>query len=536
MANANKRKLSEDRLLHFFEALSIDIANFESSSDYKEFAVERLRTRCKKRAQISNPGTSEKALNLFREMNQRVVKHVDLRSDDINNARLLIRKILESFTSYLDPDDVQGVLYRDYIFDNWRFGPGSSNEVTGTHCAEKMYVPMTSTQSAESLVFELRMRHPYFNLYDRIDNGGVTRVSGSKLTTVPKNQDVDRTIAVEPSGNMCLQLAAGMYLEESLRRFGLDIRTQEARNKLLAQKAYSDGLCTIDLKSASDLVSPALVRLLLPPVWYELLMRIRSPLATLPDGEVLELNMMSTMGNGFTFPLMTLIILSLLYAVRSRDPRNPTLYIDFNTLGVYGDDIIVKSTEFQDVVDILHGAGFIVNTDKSYATGPFYESCGGDYYKGEDVTPFYVTELKQPSDIYSSINKVLSWCAKTDVFVYRALRYLFDLVGNRGPYLVPEWCDDASGIRTLLCPRKYKMLQVKTYSRRLKDDRYLMSLACGGYVFSRGGSTYFAPKDDNPRYRTVCRRIPTGYATGEDPLSRSSVVSQKISLMVSILS
>jgi len=179
--------------------------------------------------------------------------------------------------------------------------------------------------------------------YDTLHNTPTLIVDGSTLSTVPKNDKTDRTTATEPSGNMCLQLAVGSYIESVLRSIGLDIRTQEGKNKILAKLGSIFGhLVTIDLKSASDSILIELCRKLLPRQLFSFMLRIRSPETCLPDGEVVKLHMMSTMGNGFTFPMMTLLLVALIYAVRLR--RNgPTNYIDWKTCGVYGDDIIVTT-------------------------------------------------------------------------------------------------------------------------------------------------------------------------------------------------
>jgi len=57
---------------------------------------------------------------------------------------------------------------------------------------------------------------------------------------------------------------------------------------------------------------------------------------------------------------------------------------------VYGDDLIVPVDYVRSVIDVLELLGFKVNTGKSFWNGKFRESCGGDYYDGEDVTPVRV--------------------------------------------------------------------------------------------------------------------------------------------------
>lgn len=63
---------------------------------------------------------------------------------------------------------------------------------------------------------------------------------------------------------------------------------------------------------------------------------------------------------------------------------------------MYGDDIIIPQYAAALCSDILNEMGFTVNTDKSYLTGPFKESCGGNYFCGVDITPlkFNITVIK----------------------------------------------------------------------------------------------------------------------------------------------
>jgi hypothetical protein len=73
------------------------------------------------------------------------------------------------------------------------------------------------------------------------------------------------------------------------------------------------------------------------------------------------------MGNGFTFELMTLILLSL---SRSLD----------SSASVFGDDIIIATDKSKRLIECLEAVGFTVNVDKTFTSGPFRESCGANYH------------------------------------------------------------------------------------------------------------------------------------------------------------
>jgi hypothetical protein len=60
-----------------------------------------------------------------------------------------------------------------------------------------------------------------------------------------------------------------------------------------------------------------------------------------------------------------------------------------DTLSIYGDDIIIPTDVYPEVVQSLSSLGMKVNESKSFSTGKFRESCGIDAYDGQVVTPTY---------------------------------------------------------------------------------------------------------------------------------------------------
>lgn len=202
-----------------------------------------------------------------------------------------------------------------------------------------------------------------------------------RLSFVPKNAKTDRGICTEPSLNVMFQRGVGQYMTQRLKHFGVDLLNQ-GFNKALAQEGSRTGaLATLDLSMASDLISREVVYHLLPLDWATFLSHGRSSLCEV-DGEIVRLQKFSSMGNGFTFPLESLIFYALAKAACERD----------DVVSIYGDDIIVPTARYDKVVKVLSAAGFEVNTSKSYSSGPFRESCGGDYYLGIDIRPFYLTD------------------------------------------------------------------------------------------------------------------------------------------------
>lgn len=212
-----------------------------------------------------------------------------------------------------------------------------------------------------------------------------------RLEFVPKNAKTYRPIQVEPNLNSFLQKGIGRWMDARLRLFGLDIHDQ-SRNARLARQGSLDGsLATLDLSSASDLIAYELVKFLLPTDWFSLLNAARTGSVEL-DGEAFSLQKFSSMGNGFTFPLETLLFWALSsVADKIGDPEK---------VGIYGDDIIIPTESVSDVIALLHQCGFSVNLEKSFWTGHFRESCGKDYYKGVNVRPYYAKHRVSPEKLF----------------------------------------------------------------------------------------------------------------------------------------
>jgi hypothetical protein len=161
-----------------------------------------------------------------------------------------------------------------------------------------------------------------------------------KVTTVPKSAKTDRTIAIEPRGNSFLQKGIGGYFRDRLLKAGQDLSDQR-RNQELARQAFSQNLATLDLKAASDTVSTELVYQLLPLEWASAMDALRSRWAVMPDGTRVRLEKFSSMGNGFTFELESLIFWALAQACSDLTSRG--------IVSIYGDDLIVDRAS----VDLL---------------------------------------------------------------------------------------------------------------------------------------------------------------------------------------
>lgn len=270
------------------------------------------------------------------------------------------------------------------------------------------------------------------------------RLDGSKITTVPKDESKRRTICTEPVLNMFYQLGAKTWFERVLKRHhNIDVSNQQDHNRRLAKEASLTGrFATIDLSDASDSISTALVKAVLPKDVHDTLCMLRADKARV-GSEWVPLHMFSTMGNGFTFVLMTMLLSTLIRSVYRINGIHPKANVNY---AVFGDDLIVSTDMYPHILQALADLGFIPNQDKSFATGFFRESCGADFIRGYNVRGIYCKGLNNEADVYSLFNRLVRWSSASginlDPLLVRLVRDLEDKI-----LLVPPDLPDTAGIK-----------------------------------------------------------------------------------------
>lgn len=317
--------------------------------------------------------------------------------------------------------NVTGVLHyaRDYlrrllgpvpVLDKVRFGPGSTAHSRGFKGS------LPNKLENDSGVYKHTPKHYFKTLFDKnpafyeslaYDASGESFVGRFKeidydvFDTVPKTVKTDRGISFGASLNMTLQLNVHDYVIARLKRWGIDLPHVPDLHKEYARVASIDGsLATIDLKAASDSISLELVRLLLPYEWFRLLDDIRAK-RTKIDEQVYELNKFCAMGCGFTFALETIIFLAIGWATAQLSSH------ECKVLSVFGDDIIIDTELADDLIKNLSHLGFETNEEKTFTSGPFRESCGGDYFNGINVRPTYWKEIPDGIEgLYTISNRI----------------------------------------------------------------------------------------------------------------------------------
>lgn len=493
--------LSSTLSLDLYEAGWNGVLNSYPGQCDKQFAMAHLaRSLVKKYL----PGTSDRnasgdaaALSLFTKVNEDCRSwQLDTSSFDDLDAIILgeFRSILDGFfypgwcavpswatvdprvTSWVDPESGETLAYHDFILSQnsillgCGFGSGANIGAPETDLYSKLASSsLTATNQAlyELYVDAIGCDPTWAEMeHSRHKKLGTPIVKGSRLSFVPKTSEISRTICTEPILNMFFQKGIAYCLEKRLSQvFGIDLSAQPDINRELARIGSLNGrFGTIDLSSASDSISRSLCKEFLPARVTALLELTRCPCTILPDGSELDLHMVSSMGNAFTFPLQTLLFSSLVsacyraYDIKLVRSRGSSVYPDDSTYGattlrtpmkignfaVFGDDIIVDSRVYSRVCKMLGVLGFTVNADKSFNQGLFRESCGHDYYCGQNVRGVYIKRLRDSGDCYSAINRLIRWSARHSVRLHR----LVNLLKERVRFLpVPYDESDDAGLK-----------------------------------------------------------------------------------------
>jgi hypothetical protein len=268
-----------------------------------------------------------------------------------------------------------------------------------------------------------------------------------KVTLVPKTLKTPRIIAEEPTCMQYVQqsLLAALWDAVSADRTALTLvgwKDQTPNQRLALQGSLDQELATLDLSEASDRVSNQLVRGMLRyhPFLQEGVDAARSRKADVPGRGVIRLAKFASMGSALCFPFEAFVFTTLVFLGIEEDlnrqitRRDVQSYLD--KVRVFGDDIIVPKDHVPAVVEILEDFGLRVNSNKSFWSGKFRESCGKDYYDGNDVSVVRLRELlpsnrKHVAEIVSTVS------LRNQLYqagYWKSTRYLDELLGRLIPF------------------------------------------------------------------------------------------------------
>lgn len=371
-------------------------------------------------------------------------------------------------------------------------GPGASLKATGTSWLDKFYLsPITYANPQLREAYETSLQNGTLRRdaeNQRRGQHGYLQVVGGVFGSVPKSYETERSIETQPALEMWAQKGIATIMAHYVRaKYGVDLATQPEINKELARRgSVSDSNVTIDLTEASNRISYRFIQQCLAGT--DVLGRISEArvVATLmPWGEYIDLHMCSTMGNGYTFILETAVFLAVVEAAylahgenlarmprlnfssmpdrvndwvkhstsssSKEDEAPPDLTeVELPSWGVFGDDIIVPKSVSATTEFYLGIVGAEVNRRKSFFSGLFRESCGGDFFNGVNVRAVYCRSIKSPQDKVSLINRLCRWTATWGIPLRRVCRYLWAGVNEK--LVVPLHESDDAGLK---CSSKF---------------------------------------------------------------------------------
>jgi len=382
-----------------------------------------------------------------------------------------------------------------------------------------------------------------------------------KLSFVPKDYRSFRSVITIGNIDMFVQLLIGQYLELALTRFGINLTYQPLINRALAAYASERGhLATVDLSAASDRIYTDLVASYLDglPI-YDHMCKTRvlqceyKASISKSQKEVISLNMFGTMGNGFTFPLQTLLFAAVSRCAirRSGFKAYPATYkptyvgisedmlyhsnkssdipigmdvsisnLELANYTVFGDDIIIPTDTVAFVTSYLEQCDMKVNVNKTFkSSDPFRESCGSDYWLGHDIRFFSCKRLENLSDVYILLNRAIAWSAKyQDMWLYDWIISVIQFLSSRGDlYEVPLWFPEESGLRVnykvTFGGARHTFIGTSTISysvhfntSRAQNHLFNIKLACDGW-FNRSSVKVLSPTKSHRAFRKESIKI-----------------------------
>jgi hypothetical protein len=390
---------------------------------------------------------SERSLNGFLEEQLRLHNPMPLKCTGrmvLNRARLIARRILGEYPG-------------DEVIENVRFGKKSSigcplslayidhkltDERAFTGTRETTAYFLDQVLPGDHILQRILAKHNFAKLKEQLS------LSHLNLVEVPKTWKVWRLITPLSLLGLFFSYGIGRVVQARLKDVGLDIgKLQHRHRRLVKQFSITRSHATADLSAASDSITSELLNRILPRPWYTAVKK-----TFVRDLNVCG-NFFSTasvlpMGNGATFPLETLIFYCIIKAIGELTETK-------GIYSVYGDDLIYPSRLHKYVVAVFPQLHLKLNLDKTFVRYPFRESCGSDYYRGQDVRPHFIkgeaeqlTRVRYEAFLYKAYNGLT---ARWDPLEIRGtLTWILSelaMVSNSQILRVPPSYPDYSGLK-----------------------------------------------------------------------------------------
>jgi hypothetical protein len=358
-------------------------------------------------------------------------------------AREIARRILGEFPG-------------DEVVNHVQFGRKSSIgcPLSLAYIDEKLSLKQAFTGTGATTEFFKNQVLPGDHILNRILSGhdfvamkDQLNVDYLNLVEVPKTWETYRLITPLTLIGLFYSYGIGRIITVRLKECGLDIaRLQGQHRQLVKQMSVNLRGATADLSAASDSITSALLNRVLPRSWYNALKKTFVRTLNSDDQSFSSVSVLP-MGNGATFPTETLVFYCLTKAIGE-------LAEEKGVYSVYGDDLIYPSRIHKYVAAVFPQLHLKLNVEKTYVSYPFRESCGSDYYRGEDVRPYFLkgeakhlTRVRYEAFLYKVYNGLV---ARWDPLEIRdTLHWLLSelAVVTRTIYRVPPTFPDYSGIK-----------------------------------------------------------------------------------------
>jgi len=301
-----------------------------------------------------------------------------------------------------------------FVFDfssNPKHGPGAVSE---RYSISKFEFPTWNERLEKFFPYDVYGLINHNFMEESPEPDGFRSDVPAKLIAVRKDYSKPRLIASEPIGSQYIQQLILKNLRKnvgkSVLRHCIDFLDQQpSKDAVIKASQSSDGNSSIDLSSASDRLSCAVVECVFRGKYsfLELLNSARSPRVTIRDGQILDCKKFAAQGAAFTFPVQSIVYAILCMGVFQHLNPRIRLADAARSLRVYGDDIICPRSLNDGVLLLLTALDMVVNQSKSFSQGFFRESCGMDAYRGHDVTPAYVRTIcfrRSPNETRSVVD------------------------------------------------------------------------------------------------------------------------------------
>lgn len=335
-----------------------------------------------------------------------------------------------------------------------------------------------------------------------------------RVVTVPKTLKTPRIIAIEPVHMQYVQQGLLEILVpalESTKLFNALGFSDQSENQNRARLGSSSGtLATIDLSEASDRVSNLLVKSAFSawPYLSDIIQACRSTHADVPGFGIQPISKFASMGSALCFPIEAMVFLTVTFlgwqAQHNLPWRGKTRQSFLSSVRIYGDDIIIPVDSVESVVQELSNFNLKVNQHKSFWTGKFRESCGGDFYDGVSVKPVYIKSIIPTSlrHVDETIHTVATRNLLYKAGFWRTCQYIDSMIERFAPFPIVSESSPCIGRESFLppvgeriCPTLHRPLVRAIVRRSLKPLSPITGTGALMKFFLKRGSKPIFSKD-----------------------------------------